>query len=145
MFEQNRKEVKLDWRKLHDMELHELYHLIHTLVTNWRATVTIGTEPTDIIEGTRKALTWEIYHTTMHDRKSALVSILLEKFKCEIFEYSMYSSDLATSDYHLFLHIKKFLAGQRLRCDRDTKHVLQDWLKVFAMNFFEGIQKLVPR
>jgi hypothetical protein len=44
MFEQNRSEVKLGWRKLHDMELHELYHLIDTLVTNWRATVTIGTE-----------------------------------------------------------------------------------------------------
>jgi len=58
----------------------------------------------------------------------------------------MYSADLSPSDNHLFLHIKKFLAGQRLRCDQDTKHVLQDWLKGLGANFYEeGIQKLVPR
>jgi len=69
---------------------------------------------------------WEVSPTTVHDRKSALVSALLEEFK--------------------FLHIKKFLGGQRLRCDQDTKHVLQYWLKGLATNFFEeGIQKLVPR
>jgi hypothetical protein len=55
MFEQNRKEVKLGWRKLLDMKLHELYHLIDTLVTNWRARVTIRTEPTDNIEEGRRA------------------------------------------------------------------------------------------
>jgi hypothetical protein len=58
----------------------------------------------------------------------------------------MYNTGLAPSDYHLFLHIKKFMASQRLRCDQDTKHVLQDWLKGLAANFFEeGIQKLVPQ
>jgi len=45
-----------------------------------------------------------------------------------------------------FIHLKKFLAGQRLRFEHDTKHVLQNWLKGLAANFFErGIQKLVPR
>ena len=58
----------------------------------------------------------------------------------------MYSTNLAPSDYHSFLHIKKFLAGQRLSCDQETKHVLQDWLKGLAANIFEkGIQKLAPR
>jgi hypothetical protein len=57
----------------------------------------------------------------MHDCQSALISALLEEFKCEIFEHSMYSTDLAPSDYHLFLHIKKFLAGQRLRRYQDKK------------------------
>jgi hypothetical protein len=33
MFEQNRKEVNVGWRKLLDMELHELYRLIDTLRT----------------------------------------------------------------------------------------------------------------
>jgi hypothetical protein len=33
MFEQNRKEVKVGWRKLLNMELHELYNLIDILVT----------------------------------------------------------------------------------------------------------------
>jgi hypothetical protein len=81
-----------------------------------------------------------------HDRKSALVRALLEEFKCEIFKHSMYSTDRAPSDYHLFLNIKKFLAGQRLTCDQNTKQVLQDWLKNLATNFYkEGIQKLVSR
>jgi hypothetical protein len=35
---------------------------------------------------------------------------LLEEFKCEKFQHSLYSPDLTPSDYHLFLHIKKFLA-----------------------------------
>jgi hypothetical protein len=49
----------------------------------------------------------------------------------------MYSTDLAPSDYHLFLHIKKFQSGQRLSCDQDTKQVMRDWLKGLAANFFE--------
>jgi len=64
-----------------------------------------------------------------HDRKSSLVRALLKEIKCEISEHSMYSTDLAPSDYHLFLHTMKFLAGQRLRCDQDTQHVLQNRLK----------------
>jgi len=43
------------WRKLLDMQLHELYRLIDTLVTNWSTTVTIGMEPTDKIQEKRKA------------------------------------------------------------------------------------------
>jgi hypothetical protein len=81
-----------------------------------------------------------------HDGKSALVRELLEEFKREIFEHSVYSTDLAPSNYHLFLHIKKFLSGQRLSCDQDKKQFMQDWLKGLAANFFkEGIQNLVPR
>jgi hypothetical protein len=55
IFEQNRKEVKVGWRKLLDIELHELYHFIDTLLKKCRATLTIGTEPTDNIEDKKKA------------------------------------------------------------------------------------------
>jgi hypothetical protein len=45
----------------------------------------------------------------------------------------------------LFLHLKTFPAGRSLRSDRQTKEVVQDWLKGSAETFFdEGIQKLVP-
>jgi hypothetical protein len=89
---------------------------------------------------------WKVYRTTMNDFTSEHLSALLEEFKCENFENSMYSIELAPSDYHLFLYIKKFPSGQRLGCDQDTKHVLQDWLKGLATNFFEeGIQKLVTQ
>jgi len=50
------------------MELHELYHSIDILVTNWRAKVTKGTEPTDNMEEKRKAQTLEVYCTTANRR-----------------------------------------------------------------------------
>jgi len=70
----------------------------------------------------------------MLHRKSVFVSALLKEFMCDIFEHAMYIKDLAPSDYHLFRYIKLFLAGQRMRCDQDTKHVLQDWLKGLQQN-----------
>ena len=55
----------------------------------------------------------------------------------------MCNLELAPSDDFLFL--KKFLAGQRLRSDRQTEGVLQEWLQGSAEVFFdEGIQMLVP-
>jgi hypothetical protein len=49
------------------------------------------------------------------------------------------------SDYHLFLHLKKFL-GKRFDDDDDLKDAVQKWLTSQAAAFYkEGIQKLVPR
>ena len=55
-----------------------------------------------------------------------------------------YSPDLAPSDFHLFLHLKKFLGGKRFD-DDDLKDAVQKWLTSQAAPFYdEGIQKLVP-
>jgi histone-lysine N-methyltransferase SETMAR len=57
-----------------------------------------------------------------------------------------YSPDLAPSDFNLFLHLKKFLAGQRFNNDEDVKRTVQKWLSSQAATFYdEGIQKLVSR
>ena len=57
-----------------------------------------------------------------------------------------YSPDLAPSDFHLFLHLKKLLGGKRFDDDDDLKDVVQKWLIPQAAAFYEeGIQKLVPR
>jgi hypothetical protein len=62
----------------------------------------------------------------------------------QILQHPPRSPDIAPSYYHLFLHLKKCLAGHSLS-DQETKHV-QDWLKGLAAAFIdEGIQKLVPR
>jgi hypothetical protein len=107
-----------------------------------RATKKIETEPVENIEEKKDINMGRI----SHDFTSEHVSVLLEEFKCEIFQHSTYSTNLAPSDYHLFLYIKKFLSGQRLGCGQGTKQVLQNWLKVLATNFFEeGIQKLVTQ
>jgi hypothetical protein len=39
----------------------------------------------------------------------------------ETFEHPPYSPDLRPCDCHLFLHLKKFLAGQSMRSDQKTK------------------------
>jgi transposase len=63
--------------------------------------------------------------------------------KWEIFEHPPYSPDLTPSDYHLFLHLKKWLSSQSMRSEQATEYVVQDWLNVLVVTFFNaGIQKL---
>ena len=52
----------------------------------------------------------------------------------------------APSDFHLFLHLKKFLGSKRFDDDDDLKDAVQKWLNSQAATFYEeGKQKLVPR
>ena len=56
-----------------------------------------------------------------------------------------YSPDLAPSDFHLFLHLKKFLGSKRFDDNDDLKDAVQKWLTSQEAAFYEeGIQKLVP-
>ena len=49
-------------------------------------------------------------------------------------------------DFHLFLHLKKFLGGKRFDDDDDLKDAVEKWLTSQAAALYEeGIQKLVPR
>jgi histone-lysine N-methyltransferase SETMAR len=57
-----------------------------------------------------------------------------------------YNPDLAPSDFHLFLSLKKFLGGQRFLNDDDVKEAVKKWLSSQAAMFYEeGIRKLVLR
>ena len=68
-----------------------------------------------------------------------------EQFMYNTIKHFLYSPDLSPSRYHLFLSLKKFLAGQSLRIDQETKGIMQGWLKGLSATFLdEGIQKLVP-
>ncbi|KAJ4451734.1 hypothetical protein ANN_03205 [Periplaneta americana] len=54
-----------------------------------------------------------------------------------------YRPDLAPSDFHLFLHLKKFLGGQRFDGDDEVKTAVREW---FASQFYnEGIERLVSQ
>jgi hypothetical protein len=56
------------------------------------------------------------------------------------------SPDLVPSDFHLFLHLKKHLAGKKFNDDDEVQEEIMVWLKGLAADFYEsGIQKLVPR
>ena len=51
---------------------------------------------------------------------------LLQEFSWEIFIHPPYIPDLAPSDFHLFLHLNKFLSGQSqsFQDDRDECHTV---------------------
>jgi len=71
---------------------------------------------------------------------------LITSFKWEQMDHPPYSPDLVPSDYHLFLHLKKFLGGKRFDDDSDLKVAVQKWLTSQAVAFYEeGVQKFVPR
>jgi len=54
-----------------------------------------------------------------------------------------YSPDLAPNDFHLFIHINKFLGGKRFDDDDDLKDAVQKWLASQAAAFYEeGIQRI---
>jgi len=71
---------------------------------------------------------------------------LITSFRWEQMDHPPYSPDLAPSDFHLFVHLKKFLGGKRFDDDDDLKNAVQKWPKSQAAAFYEeGTQKLVPR
>ena len=71
----------------------------------------------------------------------------LQEFGWEVNYHPSYSLDLAPSDFHLFLHLKKFLSGHR-RCFQNER---EEKMSVTAIPIPGGrlvrhrIQKLAPR
>ena len=68
-------------------------------------------------------------HFLLHDdarpHSSAQTQDLITSFKCKQMDQPPYNPDLAPSDFHLFLHLKKFLGGKRFDDDDDRKDVVQ--------------------
>jgi histone-lysine N-methyltransferase SETMAR len=61
-------------------------------------------------------------------------------------DHAAHSPDLAPSDFHLFLHLKKHLDGQKFHEDEGVKSEVTTLLHAQAAVFYDiGIQKLVPR
>ena len=49
-------------------------------------------------------------------------------------------------NFHLFLHLKKHLAGKKFDDDDEVQEEVMTWFKGQAAEFYDsGIQKLVPR
>lgn len=71
---------------------------------------------------------------------------LIREFGWEQLDHPPYSPDLAPSDYHMFLHLKKHLAGVRHDDDDEVKTAVFEWLSRQAAEFYDdGIQKLIGR
>ena len=75
---------------------------------------------------------------------AAAMQNLITTFGWEQFDHSPYSPDLAPSDFHLFLHLKSFLAGRRFHDDSEVKEAITTCFASQAASLYdEGIQKLV--
>jgi len=85
-------------------------------------------------------------HNNTRPHSAAQTQDLITSFNWEQMDHPLYSPDLVPSDYHLFLHPKKFLGSKQFDNDSDLKDAVQKWLTSQAAAFCkEGVQKLVPR
>ena len=55
-----------------------------------------------------------LLHDNALPHSAAQTQDLITSFRWEQMEHPPYSPDLSPSDFHLFLHLKKFLGGKRL-------------------------------
>ncbi|XP_069704777.1 sodium channel protein Nach-like [Periplaneta americana] len=70
----------------------------------------------------------------------------ISKFGWEQIDHPPYSPDLPLSDFHLFLHLKKFLSGQHFDGDEEVKTVVREWFVSQAGEFYNGgIEGFVPQ
>jgi len=84
-------------------------------------------------------------HDNARLHSAAQTQDLITSFRWEQTDHPPYSPDLAPSDFHLFLHLKKFLGGKQFDDNDDLKDTVPKWLTLQAATFYEeGIQKLVP-
>jgi len=66
--------------------------------------------------------------------------------RCERRNLPTHSPDLAPSNFHLFLHLKKHLTCQKFHENEEVNNEVIMWLCVQATEFYNiGIQKLTPR
>ncbi|KAJ8884733.1 hypothetical protein PR048_010929 [Dryococelus australis] len=69
---------------------------------------------------------------------------LTEIFGWQQLEHSPYMSDLAPSDYHVFLHLKRFLTSKHFHTDEKVKTMVQEWLSSQAKEFYNtGLHNLI--
>ena len=88
----------------------------------------------------------ENVHDNARSHSGAQTQDLIISFRWEQMDHPPYTPDLAPSDFHLNLHLKKFLGGKRFDDDDDLKYAVQICLISQGAAFYEeGIQKLVPR
>jgi histone-lysine N-methyltransferase SETMAR len=85
-------------------------------------------------------------HDNARPHTVAATQDLIAAFGWEQFYHSPYSPDLASSDFHVFLHLKTFLGDRRFHDDSEVKEAVNTWFASQAASFYDaGIQKLMPR
>jgi len=63
-------------------------------------------------------------HDNARPHTAVATQNLIPTFGWEQFDHLPYNPDLAPSDFHLFLHLKSFLAGRRFHDDNEVKEAV---------------------
>jgi histone-lysine N-methyltransferase SETMAR len=87
-----------------------------------------------------------LLHDNARPHTARATQQLLQSFNWEVLDHPAHSPDLAPSDVHLFLHLKKHLAGQKFHEDEEVKNEVTAWLRAQVAEFYDiVIPNLVPR
>ncbi|GBM43791.1 hypothetical protein AVEN_92776-1 [Araneus ventricosus] len=76
-----------------------------------------------------------LLHDNAMPHSARVTQQVIDSFGWEQMNYPPYSSDLAPSYLRLFLHLKRFLSGQRFEEDEKVKDALKSWLLSQAATF----------
>ena len=93
-------------------------------------------------------LKWNVVmiHDNARPHTATPTQNLITTFGWEQFDNPPCSPDLGPSDFHLFLHLKSFLAGGGFHDDNEVKKAVTTCCVSQVASFYdEGIQKLVQR
>jgi hypothetical protein len=83
-------------------------------------------------------------HDNAHPHSAAATQDLISAFGWEQFSHPPYAPDLTPNDFHVFLHLKSSIGGQRFHGD-EVKEAVNTWFVSQAASFDNaGIEKLVP-
>jgi len=82
-------------------------------------------------------------HDNARPNTASVMQKLITTFCWEQFDHPPYSPDLAPSDFHLFLHLKSFLAGRRFHDDEVKEAITTCFASQVTSFYDEGIQRLV--
>ncbi|GFX37487.1 histone-lysine N-methyltransferase SETMAR [Trichonephila clavipes] len=88
-----------------------------------------------------------LIHGNARPHTAGRSAAVLMEFGWELFDHPPYSADLAPSDFHIFLHLKKVLSsGERFGDDEELKTSVTRWFHSQVTEFCDrGIEKLITR
>lgn len=85
-----------------------------------------------------------LLHDNTHPVHTAACTQMIHKFGWELFSNPPYSPDLAPSDYHLFRHLKNWLASKHFEDGQELKTSVESWLRSQAAEFYtQGLNRLL--
>jgi histone-lysine N-methyltransferase SETMAR len=73
-----------------------------------------------------------LLHNSTRVHTARATQQLSQSFNWEVLDHPDQSPDLAPSDFHLFLHLKKHLAGHTFHKDEEVKNKVTTWWRAQA-------------